>query len=57
MLEKIKLATVEKNGYSKHLDLGMERRGNSIICQGWGQAPEDMGSWGKISKNRTRENS
>lgn len=54
MLEKIKLATVEKNGYSKFLELGMERRGNSIICQSWGQAPEGTGSLGKISKNRTR---
>lgn len=46
MLEKIKLATVEKNGYSKFLELGMERRGNSIICQSWGQAPEGTGSLG-----------
>lgn len=51
MLENIKQAAVEKNGYSKCSELGMERKGNSIIS-GLGTGPR--GVWGKTSKNRTR---
>lgn len=51
MLEKIKLATVEKGGYSEGVELVMELN----TCEAWGRHQRTLGASSKRSKNRVRE--